>query len=164
MAVRTTFVVCAVALLGLVGCSDGSDKASSTTTAAPLATGPTTTLRAVDTSFTGQGSANFCNLAKTYNEQSKNVASAATPTQLRTVVRDGRTAITQAVAAAPAEIKGDMEVLAAAFIDLSDAFDKANYDASKVNPASLSKLQAPEFQVSTQRFQAYLRNICKVTA
>jgi hypothetical protein len=156
---RPGLAACGLLLVALTACSSGSKSASSSSTAPA----PTTTLR-VDTSFTGQGSANFCNLAKSYNDQSKNVGSATTPAELRTVVRDGQAAISQAVSAAPAEIKGDVQTIAAGFGDIADAFDKAGYDATKVSPNSLQKLQTPEFQTATIRFQAYLRNVCKLPA
>lgn len=157
-------VLGAALLVALTGCSSGSKSPkSSPTTASPTASGPTTTLRPVDTSFTGQGSAAFCNLAKTYSDQSKTLSTATTPTQLRTTLRDGRAAIDQAVSAAPAEIKSDVAVLAAAFGDVVDAFDKAGYDPNKVPATALAKLQAPEFQTATIRLQAYLRTICKVS-
>jgi hypothetical protein len=150
-------------LLALAACSSGT-KSSGTTgpTSAPTA-GPSTTAPAVDTHFTGQDSAAFCNLAKTYNDQSKTVAPTATPAQLRTTLRDGLATVNSAVAAAPAEIKADMQILATTFAQLADAFDKANYDPAKVDPASLQSLQSPQFQAATVRFQAYLHNVCGFT-
>jgi hypothetical protein len=32
-----------------------------------------------------------------------------------------------------------------------------------MSPAALGSLQAPEFQASTTRFQAYLRTVCGIT-
>jgi alkanesulfonate monooxygenase SsuD/methylene tetrahydromethanopterin reductase-like flavin-dependent oxidoreductase (luciferase family) len=158
--IRSTSLACAVALLFLVGCSDDSNDSASTTSTVTGAAAPPTTLQPVNTAFTGQGSAEFCTLAKSYNDQSKSVGSAP---QTPAAVQEGRRAINEAVTAAPAEIKGDVQVIAAAFTSVADAFEKANYDPAKLDVSSLQKLQTPEFQASTARFQAYLRDVCKVS-
>jgi len=146
----------------LAGCSGGDKKPAAAPTSAPAATGPTTTARPVDTSFTGVNSGPFCGLAKTYNDRFTNVGAAATPAQLRTVAQDGRTAINQALTAAPAELKADVQVLADAFGSLFNELDKVNFDASKVSVAAFAPIQAPEFQTATIRFQAYVKNVCGV--
>ncbi len=158
---RTT-LACGVALLVLAGCSGGDDEDAAPPTSA-AAGGPSTTVRPVDTSFTGQGSAEFCNLARTYTDRSTSLAASATPAQLRTVAGEGQRAIAQAVTVAPAEIKGDVTVLSTAFGTLLSELEKVNYDATKVTPATFAPLQAPAFATSTQRFQAYVRDVCKIS-
>jgi len=160
---RKTLAACGVALLVLAGCRGGDDDAASpgpTTAASESAT--STTLRTVDTNFTGQGSTQFCNLARTYNERFTQIGPNATPAQLRTAAREGQTAINQAVNAAPAEIKNDVQVIATALGGFLTDLEAANYDVNKLTPATFAKLQAPEFATSSQRFQAYTRNVCKV--
>ncbi len=157
---RTILAACGVTVLLLGGCNGGDDEAASTTSAP--APGPTTTGRPVDTSFTGQDSARFCDLARTYDDRSTALGSSPTPGQLRTAVQEGEAAISQAVGAAPPEIKNDVEVLAAAFGAVVDELEKANFDPNRVSPAAFEQLQAPEFQAATTRFQAYLRNVCGV--
>jgi len=115
----------------------------------------------VDTSFTGKDSAQFCTLAKTYTNRSK-PDPAATPAQLRAVTQEGRTAIDQAAAAAPAEIKPDVQVLAKAFGTLFSELEKVNFDATKVSAGAFTPLGTPEFQASTIRFQAYIKNVCGI--
>jgi hypothetical protein len=158
---------CGVALLVLGGCSGGGDdgKAAPTTaaTGATASTGATTTIRPVDTSFTGQNSAQFCNLARTYTQRSTSIGSNPTPAELRTVTREGQTAITQAVSAAPPEIKPDVQVLATTFTNLIGELEKVNYEIARMPPAALQSLQAPEFQQSTIRFQAYIKNVCGIS-
>ena len=162
---RRTLAACGLALLVLAGCSGGDDDtatpAPSTTAAA--AGGPTTSLRTVDTNFTGQGSTEFCNLARTYTERSSQLGPNATPAQLRTVAREGQTAINQALGAAPAEIKKDVEVISTGFGGLLTELEKVNFEAARLPPAALNALTAPEFAQSSTRFQAYLRNVCGVT-
>jgi hypothetical protein len=156
---------CVLTLVVLSGCSGGNDGDTASATAPPsTATGGTvTTVRPVDTSFTGQNSAQFCNLAKTYSDRFTSVGSNPTPAQLRTVSREGQTAITQAVDAAPSEIKKDVEVIASTFGGLIAELEKVNFEASRVPPASLSALSAPEFTAATTRFQAYVRQVCGVS-
>jgi len=150
-----------VAVLLLGACSGGGDDEAAPTSAP--STGPATTARPVDTSFTGRDSAEFCNLARTYAERSTGVASSPTPEQLRTVVREGQAAISQAVGAAPTEVKNDVEVLAAAFGTLLDELEKVNFEGSRLPPTAFGQLQTPEFQAATTRFQAYTRSVCGIT-
>lgn len=148
--------------LALAGCSSGGDEAASTTTAAPTTlTRPTSSSQTVDTAFSGQNSADFCNLSKTFNDRFASFSTNATPAQLRSTLGEARNALNQAATVAPSEIKADMQVIAAAFAELVGALDKVNYDANKLDPATFRKLQEPQFVTASQRLQAYLTNICK---
>lgn len=160
---RQTLATCGVALLVLAGCSGNSDKKSQASPTSTAVAGPTTTVRPVDTSFSGQNSAQFCALARTYNDRFTKVGANPTPAELRTVAQEGQTAITQAVGAAPAEIKADVGVLAGAFTTLLDELQKVNFEADKLPVTALAQLQTPEFQQSTTRFQAYTRTVCGVS-
>jgi hypothetical protein len=161
---RRTLGACGVALALLAGCSGGDDKdAASDSSVPPSSVAPATTVRPVDTSFTGQNSAQFCTLAKTYTDRFSSVGTNPSPAQLRTLVREGQTAITQAVNAAPAEIKRDVELLATTFSGLIAEMEKVNYEVARVPPAALSQLSTPEFQTSTTRFQTYIRSVCGIT-
>ena len=159
---RRTLAACGVVLVLLAGCSSRSkDQASSTPTTVAANAGPTTTVRPVDTSFTGQNSAQFCTLSKTYNDRFASVSSGS-PAQLRAAAQEGRTAITQAASTAPAEIRADVQVIANVFTALITELERVDFDIAKVSPASLAPLQAPDFQTSTIRFQAYLQSVCGV--
>lgn len=100
---------------------------------------------------------------RTYTERFSSVGSNPSPAQLRTVAQEGQTAITQAVAAAPAEIKPDVEVLARTFGNLITELERVNYDATRLPPGALQALQAPEFTQATTRFQAYSRSVCGIS-
>lgn len=164
---RTILLACGLALLVLTGCSGGdddNDAASATTTTA--AGGTTSTLRPVDTSFSGQGSTEFCNLARTYTERSASVGgnTSSTPAQLRTLANEGRTAINQAADVAPPEIKADVQLISTTFSGLLAELEKVDYDATKLTPAAFAPLQAPEFGRASQRFQAYTQDVCKISS
>jgi hypothetical protein len=155
---RRILAGCGIALIVMAGCS-GDDDDAATPTSAPA---PTTTVRPVDTSFTGQGSAQFCALSRTYNERFTRVGPDATPAQLRTLATEGQAAISEAVTAAPPEIKRDVEVIANAFRTFMGELEKVNFEVARVPPAALQSLSAPEFQQATTRFQAYTRSVCGV--
>lgn len=162
---RSTLAACGLALLVLTGCSSGDDDKDAAPAASTAPAGPTTTLGATDTTFTGQGSSDFCNLARTYAERSTNVGNPASssPAQLRTLANEGKTAITQAANAAPAEIKADVQLIATTFTALLAELEKVNYDGTKLAPEAFAPLQAPEFGRASQRFQAYTRDVCKIS-
>ena len=163
--IRSTLVACGLALLVLTGCSSGDDDEDAAPAASTAPAGPTTTLRAVDTTFTGQGSGEFCTLARTYTERFANVGNpgSSSPAQLRTLANEGRTAITQAANVAPPEIKADLQLIATTFTNLLAELEKANFDATKVAPTAFAPLQTPEFGRASQRFQAYSRDVCKIS-
>ena len=158
---RRLLTACGLALLVLGGCSSSDPKPTSTPTTA--AGGPSTTLPPVATSFTGQGSAQFCALAKTYTDRSASLGANLTQAQLRTASQDARTAITQAAAAAPAEIKADAQAVSDAFAALFDELNRANFDPSKVSPAALAPLSSPQLSTATTRFEAYLHSVCGIS-
>lgn len=154
---------CGVALIVMAGCSGGDDKDAASNTTTPPAGGATTTVLSTNTSFTGQNSAQFCTLAKTYTERSAKVSSTPSAAELRTLTREGQTAISQAAAAAPAEIKRDVEIVAAGFNTLASELDKVNYDAARLPTTAFTSFSSPEFTQASTRFSAYIRTVCGVT-
>lgn len=154
--IRTTLAVCGLAAALLTSCSSGDDKKE----ASPTTTGAPTTVRPVDTSFTGQNSAEFCALAETYRERSSNVSPGTSPAELRTAAEDGLTAINEVVSAAPAEIKPDVEVVAATLGAVVTELEKVEFDTTKAPPSAFAPLQDPQFQAAAGRFQAYVTQVC----
>jgi hypothetical protein len=152
-------IVGCVAVAVFTSCSGGEQGAAPTS---PNTTMPavSTTLRPVDTNFTGENNAQFCALAKTYAERSSGVGSAGTPAQLRSSVQEARMAIGELAGKAPAEIRSDVQVLSNAFGVLFIELDKVSFDPTRVSLTAFAPLQAPEFQQSTTRFQSYLRIVC----
>jgi hypothetical protein len=155
-------VACALTLvlLATAACSSGGGQRTAPTTPAQ---GVATTQGPADPTFSGDGSAEFCSLSRTYTERSNGVGASATSAQLRALALEGQTAIVQAAKVAPAEIKADAQVISTAFGSVLVELEKVNYDPTKMTPSTFAALQAPEFGRSTQRFQAYLRDICKIT-
>ncbi len=154
--VVATLVLLTVAL---VACGDDSDEAEPsrnppTSAAAPAGSG--------GTEFSGAGSERFCGLARGYRDNLDRL-STTDPTQLKTLAQDAEKAIKEAVATAPAEIKGDVQVVAAASTAFFQQLGRVNYDITKLSPDSLSGLQKPEVQASTQRVTAYTEKVCGIT-
>ncbi|MEA2704198.1 MAG: hypothetical protein QOD63_2143 [Actinomycetota bacterium] len=145
-----------LAALALVTCGGSDKKASTTTTVSPL-----TTTQSIDTNFTGAGSAEFCDLAKTLNTNISSAAGGSTA-QLKANLEKADAAIHKAVDAAPAEIKPDVKVIADSFTSAVTAIAGVNYDLTKVPPAALATFQTPEFSNSAARLQAYMTDVCKV--
>ena len=78
---RVVLVPCLVAVLPLAACSSAGDDDSRAGTSTSV--GPTTTVRPVDTSFTGQGSEQFCQFLATFSAGSQNVGPGREPRRAR---------------------------------------------------------------------------------
>jgi len=154
--IRTTLAICGLAAALLSSCSSGDDKKE----ASPTTTGGPTTIRPVDTSFTGQDSAEFCALAKTFRDRSNNVRPGSNPADLRGAAEDGRAAINDVLSAAPGEIKPDVEVVAGALGTVVTELEKVDFDTTKAPPSAFAPLQDPGFQAAAARFQAYVTQVC----
>ncbi|MDP8936930.1 MAG: hypothetical protein M3O23_04260 [Actinomycetota bacterium] len=150
-----TMVVLTLLLAGCGGDSDDAEPAGATTTT----TVGTATPGSIDTNFTGEGSERFCGLARSYRDRLDKVAT-SDPTQLRALANEAETAIREAQAAAPNEIKGDVQVVAAASTAFFQQLARVNYDLTKMPPDAVSGLQRPEVQASTQRLSAYAEKVC----
>jgi hypothetical protein len=150
---------CLVAILPLAGCSD-DDKNDGAT---PTSVGTATTARPVDTSFTGEGSEEFCRFITTFTEGSQNVSPTASPAELETSFREALTAIDQAVAVAPGEIKGDVVSIADTFERVVTAVSTADFNLDQVDTSTLEALQSEGFLDSVTRLQAYLTTICRTS-
>jgi|GEM_PF-3947412 len=145
-------------LLLLTACSsDKKDGAASTsTTVAATAT----TVQPVDTRFSGEGSAQFCEFISTFTKGQQNLSTSASPAAIRAAFEESLAAVKQAVDVAPAEIKPDVVAVASSVQSIADAMSAANFDATKVDPSALTTLQSEGFMTSVTRMQAYLTNVC----
>lgn len=145
---------CLVAVLALAGCSGSDDDESGATTSTP------TTVRPVNTSFTGQDSAEFCQYVNTFTTGSQAISPSASPAALQASITEAQTAIDKAVSVAPGEIKGDVEIVATTFKQVTDAVTAAGFDITRMNVEAVAPLQSDAFLDSVTRMQAYLANIC----
>ena len=145
-----------VAILGLTGCGGGGsddDKAAPTTTPPP----PT----AAALVGNDQAGTPFCQLARTYTEKySTLLASANDPAKLRAATTDAESAIRQARATAPAEIRPDVTVVARTAGEVLAGLQKNNFDLGRTS--EVTKLQEPGFQSAFGNLNRYIRAHCGV--
>jgi hypothetical protein len=150
--VVTIGLAAALALTACGGGGDDDDAAPAPTTAAS----PTTAAVGND-----QAGTPFCGLARTYTERfSTLLAVANDPARLRAATTDAESAIRQAQAQAPAEIKADVTAVATTAGQVLAALQKNNFDLTKT--PEVSKLQEPAFQTSAGNVTRYARAHCGV--
>lgn len=160
-------VVGAVLVLGaLAGCGSST---------APRAQPPATT---VDVSATtnpplnvtgrtsvpdaGAASTAFCNQIRAFADQVlKLTAAIGNAANLRTVLAAIVSALDQAAAVAPADIKADMTTLAHAYADIVAGLDKVGYDFSKLPSSVQGELASPAVQAASTHLSTYSGNVCK---
>ena len=148
------------ATLCLVAC--GSSGSHDTGVSAPANTPSTTPT--VDTAFTGADSGTFCALIRSFKDDSGRIGpSSSDPLALRDLFRRSATSVKQAVAVAPPEVKDDLGALANAYADFLAALESVDFNLTKLPPAVLSSLSAPETTRAAARMSAYTANVCKVT-
>jgi len=144
------------AVLGLTACGGGGDDDD----AAPVASTtppPTTAVVGND-----QAGTPFCQLARTYTEKFAALLPAVNdPAKLRAATTDAESAIRQAQATAPPEIKKDVTVVATTAKDALAALQKNNFDVSR-SPEAVTKLQEPAFQTAFANLNRYARAHCGV--
>ncbi|HVF13461.1 MAG TPA: hypothetical protein VM942_02620 [Acidimicrobiales bacterium] len=150
---RAVTAACVVAILPLAGCSDDKKKEAAPTSE--------TSVRPVDTSFSGQDSAEFCTFITTFTEGSQNVSPTASPAELEASFQKALAAIDQSVAVAPVEIKGDVSAIRDTFDTVVTAVSDAGFDLARVDPSALQALQGEGFLDSVTRLQAYLTTVCR---
>lgn len=148
-----------VAVLLFAGCSDDKDDAASTSTSTGV--GTATTVRPVDTSFTGQGSGDFCRLITTFTAEQEKVSPTASAAELEAAFEESLTSINQAAEVAPAEIKGDVVAVAESIKAVEQAMSDAGYDVNKVDASALASLQSGTFLNSVTRLGSYLTTVCQ---
>ncbi|MGH9264557.1 MAG: hypothetical protein ACRD1D_07690 [Acidimicrobiales bacterium] len=143
-----------MAVLGLAGCGGGDDEE-----AAPTTTSPATTA-AAPLVGNDQAGTPFCQLARTYSEKYSTLLTVANdPARLRAATTDAESAIRQAQAAAPAEIKADVTLVAGTAGEVLSALRRNDFDLSRT-PEAVTKLQEPRFQTALGNVNRYGRAHC----
>jgi hypothetical protein len=148
-------VLLALALAACGGGSKGTPAASGTTVEVA-----TTALAPVG----GQGdSGRFCALIKTYSDRLAGISGTrSSPDEIRRFATELGSAIQQAVAVAPPDVKADATLVATAAADYLAALQKAGYDLAKLPPDAASSFQAPDVAAASSRIGAYSKNVCGI--
>ena len=143
--------------LALTGCGGGSNDKQAASALTTVAASPASS-QPVDTSFTGEGSADYCRLARDYSESSKKFNAPNTPDELRQVFQEAQNDIQSALAVAPPEIKGDVQTIATGLGSIVKAMEAAGYDVNRVGATAPSL--PSNFDAASQRVDAYTRDVC----
>lgn len=154
---RRTLATMALLTVVLVACGGDSDDAQPSTPTTAAVPG------SVDTDFSGKDGEKFCSLVRS-NLPRLDQLGTTDPAKLKALVEEAETVFKDAAAAAPSEIKADVQVTAAAYSAFIRQLGQVNYDITKLSPDSLSGLQRPEVQASAQRLSAYTEKVCGITA
>lgn len=140
------------------GSSSPSPPPSSSAAVTPAVTATTGPLT-VDTTFTGQGSAAYCQLSKSYADAAARLGPNP-DAQLRQAYEDAARDMQAAVAVAPAEIKGDAQIVADGFGGLIAALQGVDYDFTRLPPDVVARFMDDDFRRASIRLTAYGKNIC----
>jgi hypothetical protein len=146
-------------LLLAAGC--GSSKKSSTT-ATTAATTSTTAIAGASTStptFSGSKNSKFCDVGRQFSS----IDVATLGTDPKTLFQKFDALSSQLVSTAPSDIKADITTVVAAINQVEAAFKAVNYDATKIDPASVAAIQDPKFNASLARIDAYATQVCGIT-
>jgi hypothetical protein len=129
------------------------------------------TIAPVDTSFTGEGSTEFCALMKKYNDESPTDAfNSNDPADLEKTWKQISETMAEIDTKAPPEIADDVSLVADAFQRLAQLMQDNDYDMLKVGQAmaddpelqSLVGGDGAELDAATARLDAYGVNVCGV--
>ncbi len=146
-------------VLALIGGACGSDASvdanGDDATGSDAASAPTT-------DSGGSSASSFCEMARTLDETDI-LSDAAMPT--KDMFDAAATAMQQAIAAAPSEIKGDLTVLGEAFVELQGLLE--DYDYNFFDPAlqtAMEGLDTAAMEAAGARVDAYLESECGIKA
>ncbi len=100
----------------------------------------------------------YCEISADQREQQE-VADTATPEELEASFLRSRSALDDAIAVAPDEIRADLELSAAGLDELIDALVESDWDFRTVSPAALF---SDELRAAADRLDAYDAEFCGI--
>jgi hypothetical protein len=153
---RRLLITLFAAGLTLAACG-GSDTKSTNASASN-----TTVAGAAVADSSGGGSSKYCGLEAKYSGLKDLNPTAGNADSIKATLETARTALKEAVAVAPTEIKADVRVLADAYDPFITALAKVNYDFTKVNfsDPAFAKLSSAEVQAAAQRVSDWAKTHC----
>ena len=148
-----------LAALLLAGCGSGDDGdgGGSDTKAASEE-------RSGDTNFSGEGSGDFCDLAKKYEEDFEDTDEAGESADLAKEFEELTDAIDKLAAEAPDEIAKDTETIATAFSEYNDLLKKYEYDFTKIPQEEQDEIsiENPDVDAASNRVESYFEKVCEM--
>ncbi|MFI5040655.1 MAG: hypothetical protein ACHQNA_02190 [Acidimicrobiales bacterium] len=146
-----------IAAAALYGCASSSSKA------ATAKAGANTSLTTVKATSGGA----FC--TKVADSINNGVSKAASLAQsgggadaLKAQLQQARQEEQDALAGAPGAIKSDLQTIVDASNKIYDALASANYDFSKLDPATFASFNTPALQTATQNVTDYVKQHCGI--
>jgi hypothetical protein len=124
--------------------------------------------------FSGDGSGDFCDFMADAQDDVdfEGLDGSATGDDLRAQFQEARDALDTAVDRAPDEIRGDVETLADAFVQLDDLLSEYDYDFTQLaaqaaeDPEAFAEFEAiasdGRYTEAGERIEAYLTDVCGI--
>jgi hypothetical protein len=100
----------------------------------------------------------FCQIARALQETSS--SSSGAEESPGAFYKRAAEAADQLVKAAPAEIKGDVEIVAQGLKKLNEQLEKVGYDVSKLSPEATQFSSDPAFAAASERVTRYITDQC----
>jgi hypothetical protein len=163
--VGIAFLVAACGSSGSKAASPGSSSLSKSSTGASQAPAPSASSKAPKVAKAGSGGS-FCDKARSEEAASAKDAAALTsgnPQQLKQLEEKDLSELKGFVASAPSKIRGDVATLAAGQQKLFDALNAANFDYTKISPATITAFDTPAFTQAADNITAYLASTCGIS-
>jgi hypothetical protein len=154
----------AAAVAVVVLASGCSSKAKSTATSGSTPTGAAAVASdsASPTKVVATGGGNFCKqVAQSMNAASVSAAG-SDATTIKQDVQQYQALKTVVLKSAPGTIKGDLTTLFGAVDKMYSALAAANYDFTKVDPATITALESPAVATAEQHVNDYIKNTCGI--
>lgn len=169
MIARKLIVALALVAIAATACGSSS-KSSSTTqpggssaTTAPSGSASGTT---APKSFSGDSGSNFCDLARKDETAFKgnSLATGSTPADLKKLYSGLGPALQEAESKAPSVIKDDFKTFVDAYQQILKAMSDANYDVTKLNPATFAAFDSAQIKAASDHIEAYMTQVCHITS
>ena len=163
---RKFLILLCLATLTFAGCGDDTDTATDDDTGADAAAGTSEegSGGGDDTDFSGDGSGEFCDLARQYEEDFEDTGNASTAGEVKKEYEELTVAIDELSDEAPDEIKADVEVVDEAFTTYYETLEKYDFDFTKIPKAETEKLDldSTEIESASNRVEAYFEKVCEI--
>ena len=162
---RKLLVLLCLATLTLAGCGDDTDSGSDADTGADAAgTSEEGSGGGDDTDFSGDGSGDFCELARKYEEDFEDTGDASTADDVKKEYQELTAAIDELADEAPDEIQADVEVVNKAFTTFYETLEKYDFDATKIPESEADKLEldSDEIEAASNRVESYFEKVCDI--
>ena len=159
---RKLLVLIALGTITFAGCGGDDDAATGTASTSTTAGG--------DGEFSGEGSDDFCDLARDYAEKFDQAGEteATTPAEAEAELANDydefAKAIKDLVGEAPEEIEADVRVVSGAFDELNELLEKYDYDFEKIpqEEAASIDLDNAEVEAANNRIESYFEKVCGI--